>query len=186
MKYTIGLDYGTNSVRCLIVDVASGAEVGTVVHEYETGEASIIPDSTEVMIGARDGRDFAQETREHTRWERFKSWMSRMLPWLESSKGLATAYAKAKVAKERNEAGEIAAKRDLEREMHRILDQKEIREFNVAVDDICAKDGLSPGAKMLKLAKLIEKNRQVVAQLDKAKQIAEELALWGLAKIYGT
>lgn len=28
-KYTIGLDYGTNSVRTLIVNVANGAEVGT-------------------------------------------------------------------------------------------------------------------------------------------------------------
>src|SRR5512142_374205 len=41
-KYSIGLDYGTNSVRCLIVDVATGAEIGTAVWGYENGEAGVI------------------------------------------------------------------------------------------------------------------------------------------------
>ena len=30
-QYSIGLDYGTNSVRCLIVDVRNGREIGTTV-----------------------------------------------------------------------------------------------------------------------------------------------------------
>ncbi len=41
-KYTIGLDYGTNSVRALIVDVADGAEVGTAVWNYKHGTAGVI------------------------------------------------------------------------------------------------------------------------------------------------
>jgi L-ribulokinase len=41
-KYTIGLDYGTNSVRALIVDLADGAEVGTAVWNYEHGTAGVI------------------------------------------------------------------------------------------------------------------------------------------------
>ncbi len=41
-KYTIGLDYGTNSVRALIVNTANGKEVGTAVWGYETGTAGVI------------------------------------------------------------------------------------------------------------------------------------------------
>jgi L-ribulokinase len=41
-KYSIGLDYGTNSVRCLIINVANGREVGTAVWNYEHGNAGVI------------------------------------------------------------------------------------------------------------------------------------------------
>ena len=41
-KYAIGLDFGTNSVRTLIVDVANGREVGTSVWNYQHGHAGVI------------------------------------------------------------------------------------------------------------------------------------------------
>src|SRR5580704_2992350 len=41
-KFVLGLDYGTNSVRAVIVDVADGNEVSTAVWNYATGVAGVI------------------------------------------------------------------------------------------------------------------------------------------------
>src|SRR6185369_16983287 len=41
-KYTIGLDYGTNSVRALIVNTANGAEVASAVWNYAHGTHGVI------------------------------------------------------------------------------------------------------------------------------------------------
>ena len=41
-KYTIGLDYGSNSVRAIVVNVANGREVGESVWNYEHGENGVI------------------------------------------------------------------------------------------------------------------------------------------------
>jgi len=41
-RYTIGLDYGTNSVRTLIVNVANGAEVASAVWNYAHGTHGVI------------------------------------------------------------------------------------------------------------------------------------------------
>ena len=58
MAYTIGLDYGTNSVRALIVDAANGDEAATAVHEYETGEAGIILDSADHNLARQNPADY--------------------------------------------------------------------------------------------------------------------------------
>ncbi len=41
-QFTIGLDYGTNSVRALIVDASNGREVAESVWNYEHGDAGVI------------------------------------------------------------------------------------------------------------------------------------------------
>ncbi len=41
-KYTIGLDYGTNSVRTVIVNAANGREVATAVWSYPAGTQGVI------------------------------------------------------------------------------------------------------------------------------------------------
>ena len=41
-RYSIGLDYGTNSVRTLIVNTANGREVATAVWNYEHGHQGVI------------------------------------------------------------------------------------------------------------------------------------------------
>ncbi|MEJ2705022.1 MAG: FGGY family carbohydrate kinase, partial [Sedimentisphaerales bacterium] len=60
MAYTIGLDYGTNSVRCLIVDVTNGSELATAVWEYETGQAGIILDSADHNLARQNPADYVK------------------------------------------------------------------------------------------------------------------------------
>jgi len=43
-SYAIGVDYGTNSVRALVVDVGTGEEIATDVYDYQRGEAGILMD----------------------------------------------------------------------------------------------------------------------------------------------
>jgi hypothetical protein len=38
-SFAIGIDYGTNSVRALVVDVATGAKVAAEVYNYRRGDA---------------------------------------------------------------------------------------------------------------------------------------------------
>ncbi len=58
MPYTIGLDYGTNSVRCLVVDVSDGSEIGTAVYEYESGQAGILLDSADHNVARQNPSDY--------------------------------------------------------------------------------------------------------------------------------
>jgi len=58
MAYAIGLDYGTNSVRTVLVDVTNGQEVATIVHEYETGQAGIILDPTDHNLARQNPADY--------------------------------------------------------------------------------------------------------------------------------
>ena len=41
-SFALGLDYGTNSVRALIVDTGDGTEISTAVWDYRRGEAGIL------------------------------------------------------------------------------------------------------------------------------------------------
>ena len=43
-SYTIGIDYGTDSVRALVVDTRTGKSVGTAVHYYERWKKSLYCD----------------------------------------------------------------------------------------------------------------------------------------------
>ena len=50
-KYTLGLDFGTESVRCLAVDVNSGEEKGVAVSNYLHGVITENFPGTNVMLG---------------------------------------------------------------------------------------------------------------------------------------
>ena len=58
MAYTLGLDFGTNSVRALLVDTADGTEVGTSVHDYESGEMGILLDPADHNLDRQDPADY--------------------------------------------------------------------------------------------------------------------------------
>ena len=57
-KFSIGLDYGTNSVRTLIVDVATGEEVATSVFDYETGEEGVVIDEQDPNLARQHPADY--------------------------------------------------------------------------------------------------------------------------------
>ena len=57
-KYTLGVDYGTNSVRALIVDVTNGDEIGTAVWNYETGNAGVHEDPRDDHLARQNPADY--------------------------------------------------------------------------------------------------------------------------------
>jgi L-ribulokinase len=60
MAYTIGLDYGTNSVRCVIVNIATGAEAATAIYEYPTGDNGIILDASDHNLARQNPADYLE------------------------------------------------------------------------------------------------------------------------------
>ena len=59
-RYAIGLDFGTNSVRTLIVDVRNGDEVGTAIFNYPTGDAGIILDRKDPNLARQNPADWVE------------------------------------------------------------------------------------------------------------------------------
>jgi L-ribulokinase len=59
-RFSIGIDYGTNSVRALVVDVATGAEVGTSVFNYPTGDHGIVIDPSNPDLARQNPYDYLQ------------------------------------------------------------------------------------------------------------------------------
>ncbi len=59
-KYAIGVDYGTNSVRALVVDIASGEEVATAVFDYPSGDAGILLDPSDPNLARQNPADYIE------------------------------------------------------------------------------------------------------------------------------
>jgi len=57
-QYTIGLDYGTNSVRGLLVNIDTGEEIATSVFDYRHGEAGIVLDPSEPDLARQHPEDY--------------------------------------------------------------------------------------------------------------------------------
>lgn len=57
-RYTIGIDYGTNSVRALVINVRTGEEFGTGVFEYPSGERGILLDPEDPELARQNPQDY--------------------------------------------------------------------------------------------------------------------------------
>jgi len=57
-KYVIGLDFGTNSCRSLIVNVADGKELASHVFPYPSGKDGVIVDSAEPHLARQNPADY--------------------------------------------------------------------------------------------------------------------------------
>lgn len=57
-RYALGIDYGTNSVRALIVDTATGEEVATHVSNYLSGQDGILLDERDPDLARQNPQDY--------------------------------------------------------------------------------------------------------------------------------
>ena len=57
-KLSIGLDFGTNSVRALLVDLSNGKEIAASIYNYETGQEGIILDPSEPELARQNPADY--------------------------------------------------------------------------------------------------------------------------------
>ncbi len=56
--YVMGLDYGTNSGRCVLVDLSDGREVGTAVCPYPSGDRGILLDRSDPHLARQYPGDY--------------------------------------------------------------------------------------------------------------------------------
>jgi L-ribulokinase len=61
--YTIGLDYGTNSVRAVVVDCADGRTLGTHVFDYPSGAQGILLDARDPHLARQNPADYVEGIR---------------------------------------------------------------------------------------------------------------------------
>ena len=59
-KYVIGLDFGTNSCRALIVNACNGEELAWHVFAYPTGEAGVIVDEKDPNLARQNPADYLE------------------------------------------------------------------------------------------------------------------------------
>lgn len=58
--YSLGLDYGTNSVRCVCVNLSEGKEIASADWAYETGEKGILLDPDDHNLARQNPADYVK------------------------------------------------------------------------------------------------------------------------------
>jgi L-ribulokinase len=56
--YTIGLDYGTNSVRAVVVDCRDGKSIGSKVFDYPSGDQGVLLDRKDPHLARQNPADY--------------------------------------------------------------------------------------------------------------------------------
>ncbi|MBL9163270.1 MAG: ribulokinase [Planctomycetaceae bacterium] len=59
-QFAIGVDYGTNSVRALVVDLADGTEIATEVYDYRHGDAGVLVDGADPNLARQSPADYIE------------------------------------------------------------------------------------------------------------------------------
>ena len=57
-NYAVGLDFGTNSCRSVIINVDNGHELSTSVFNYPSGELGIITDKSDPNVARQNPHDY--------------------------------------------------------------------------------------------------------------------------------
>lgn len=61
--FTIGVDYGTNSVRAIVVDTADGRVAGTRVFDYPSGDHGVLLDAKQPHLARQNPADYIEGLR---------------------------------------------------------------------------------------------------------------------------
>src|SRR5512135_986193 len=65
--FAIGLDYGTNSVRAVVVDCADGSALGTHVFDYPSGDHGVLLDPRDPHLARQNPADYLEGLRASVR-----------------------------------------------------------------------------------------------------------------------
>ena len=60
MAYALGVDYGTNSVRALVVDINDGTELASAIFDYANGDHGILLDPADANLARQDPADYIE------------------------------------------------------------------------------------------------------------------------------
>ena len=60
MAFTIGVDFGTNSARAIVVDCADGATLGTGIFAYPSGTEGVLLDARDPHLARQNPADYLQ------------------------------------------------------------------------------------------------------------------------------
>lgn len=59
-RFSIGLDFGTNSARAVVVDLQNGSEVAESVFDYPTGDAGVVLDRRDPNLARQNPADYLE------------------------------------------------------------------------------------------------------------------------------